>query len=344
MQAVKRMKIAKIIGTHSGSFHSDEALAIYMLKQLDDYTDAEIKRTRDAKVLDGCDIIVDVGGVYDHESKKYDHHQRGFTETFSADFETKLSSAGLIYKHYGKQVIKTLLQKEQKPEIADPEIDLIYNKVYSSLIEGFDGVDNGVSLYPSSIEVEPRYSIHHSTVHHMVSRLNPSWNDTPSETSTENLENFKKAMELVGGVFKQEVEYYGRSWLPAREMVKNAYENRFKYHSSGEIMVLDTGFCPWGEHLYDIESLSGSDKQVIYILFKDSLASTPSYRVRAVGKSSSSFESRKALPEAWRGVRDEELSNLSGIPGCIFVHATGFIGGNATLEGALEMARKSLEM
>jgi hypothetical protein len=29
-----------------------------------------------------------------------------------------------------------------------------------------------------------------------------------------------------------------------------------------------------------------------------------------------------------------------GVPGCVFVHASGFIGGNATYEGVLEMARK----
>lgn len=43
--------------------------------------------------------------------------------------------------------------------------------------------------------------------------------------------------------------------------------------------------------------------------------------------SSDSFESRKALPEAWRGLRDEELSKASGIEGGIFIHASGFIGG-----------------
>ena len=42
-------------------------------------------------------------------------------------------------------------------------------------------------------------------------------------------------------------------------------------------------------------------------------------------------------------MRDEELSKLSGIPGCIFVHAGGFIGGNETYEGVLEMARRTLQ-
>lgn len=48
------------------------------------------------------------------------------------------------------------------------------------------------------------------------------------------------------------------------------------------------------------------------------------------------------LPKAWRGVRDEDLSGLTGIPGCVFVHAAGFIGGNKTLEGAKEMAARGL--
>lgn len=50
----------------------------------------------------------------------------------------------------------------------------------------------------------------------------------------------------------------------------------------------------------------------------------------------------RSMPAAWRGVRDEKLSEVSGIPGGVFVHAGGFIGGNATYEGVLEMARKSL--
>jgi len=50
------------------------------------------------------------------------------------------------------------------------------------------------------------------------------------------------------------------------------------------------------------------------------------------------------LPEPWRGVRDEALSQLTGIPGCVFVHSSGFIGGNRTREGALEMARRTLAL
>lgn len=56
------------------------------------------------------------------------------------------------------------------------------------------------------------------------------------------------------------------------------------------------------------------------------------------------FESRKALPAQWRGLRDDQLSNESGIGGCVFVHMSGFIGGNQTYEGALAMAKAALRL
>jgi uncharacterized UPF0160 family protein len=45
----------------------------------------------------------------------------------------------------------------------------------------------------------------------------------------------------------------------------------------------------------------------------------------------------------WKGLRDDALSKESGIEGGIFVHISGFIGGNKTKEGALAMARKALQ-
>lgn len=68
------------------------------------------------------------------------------------------------------------------------------------------------------------------------------------------------------------------------------------------------------------------------------------WRVQAVGVSPDRFESRKALPSQWRGLRDDDLSKESGIPGCVFVHMSGFIGGNQSFDGALAMARAALKM
>lgn len=67
------------------------------------------------------------------------------------------------------------------------------------------------------------------------------------------------------------------------------------------------------------------------------------WRVQAVSVAPGSFQSRLPLPEKWRGLRDDELSQVSGIPGCVFAHISGFIGGNLTKEGALAMAKAALQ-
>lgn len=50
------------------------------------------------QVLETLDAVLDVGGVYDPTQDRYDHHQKGFGEVFGHGFNTKLSSAGLVYK------------------------------------------------------------------------------------------------------------------------------------------------------------------------------------------------------------------------------------------------------
>lgn len=56
------------------------------------------------------------------------------------------------------------------------------------------------------------------------------------------------------------------------------------------------------------------------------------------------FESRKPLPSKWGGLRDDELSKVAGIPGSVFVHVSGFIGGNESNEDALAMAKAALKL
>ena len=77
-----KRKMGKRIGTHSGSFHCDEALGCWLLRRKQEFAGAEIVRSRDPEVLKDLDVVIDVGGVYDAGSNRFDHHQRGFDETF----------------------------------------------------------------------------------------------------------------------------------------------------------------------------------------------------------------------------------------------------------------------
>lgn len=62
--AAKRQRMARI-GTHSGSFHCDEALGCFLLRKVPEFSNAEIVRSRDPEVLSGLDVVIDVGGVYE---------------------------------------------------------------------------------------------------------------------------------------------------------------------------------------------------------------------------------------------------------------------------------------
>lgn len=127
------------------------------------------------------------------------------------------------------------------------------------------------------------------------------------------------------------------SWLPAREIVKNAIESRMQYDKSGSILVLDQ-YCPWSSHVFELEKEMGV-QGILYALYGDT---SGSWRVQAVPLEKGSFQNRKPLPEPWRGVRDEALSQLTGVDGCIFIHAAGFTGGCKTKEGALQLAKMAV--
>ncbi|CAG4992960.1 unnamed protein product [Colias eurytheme] len=324
------------IGTHDGVFHCDEVLACFMLQRLPEYKDAEIIRTREIEKLNACDIVVDVGAVFDHNKKRYDHHQREFNETLSSlkpelgdKYNIKLSSAGLIYAFYGERVIQTLAPKEHP--LQSDDLKLIFKKVYENFIEEMDAIDNGVPM----TDKEPRYKIR-THLSARVSRLNPEWNS--SQTISTN-EIFEKAMKLVSEEFIYTVNYFISVWLPARDYVKNALEDRFEVHKSGKILEFKERF-PWKEHLFDLEEEMGLSQEIMYVLFNDK---PKSWRVQAVPMNPGSFVTRKPLHKKWWGVRDDLLSEVANIKGCIFCHSTGFIGGNETREGALAMAVASLE-
>lgn len=329
-ESLKR-KMARI-GTHSGTFHCDEALGCFLLKQTDAFKDASIVRTRNPDVLKDLDVVIDVGGVYDPSTNRFDHHQRGFEEIFGHGFATKLSSAGLVYKHYGKQIVAALVGLP-----ADhPDVHTVYLAVYKSFMEGIDAIDNGINQWDS--DAPPKY-LNNTHLSARVGRLNPDWNEDQSDDTS--MQRFQKAMVLTGEEFLESVQYYAKSWLPARGFVKESLEQRFQIDPSGAVVKL-THYCPWKEHLHQLEEELGCQGQVLYVVYEDDREKK--WRVQAMSAAPGSFQSRKPLPAAWRGLRDEELSAASGIPGGVFVHASGFIGGNATLEGAVEMARKALTL
>ena len=328
------------IGTHSGSFHCDEALACFMLKQLPQYREASIVRSRDLEVLSGCNVVVDVGGEYLPEGQRFDHHQRGFSETLSDAHTIKLSSAGLVYKHFGRQVISELLTlNAQQWNITSPatteNIESLYFKLYDNLIASIDAIDNGIYQYSSSQgEVDILYKVS-TDLSARVGRLNPGWNETADDKVRDSL--FANAVALTGTELCSILEGLVKSWLPARALISKAVDESKEWE---EVVVLRESF-PWKSALLELEIERGMIGHFKYVLYQDTAGM---WRIQAVPESElKGFTSRIPLLESWRGLRDSELQSKSGVSDATFVHAAGFIGGAVSLQGVLRMAELSLQ-
>ena len=84
----------------------------------------------------------------------------------------RLSSAGLIYAHFGFDIVKEILSSE-KYIYSPSDLEKIYMAVYDGFIEEIDAIDNGVPMYA---EGTPRYCIN-THLSARVHILNPEWND-----------------------------------------------------------------------------------------------------------------------------------------------------------------------
>lgn len=323
---------SKTIGTHSGTFQADEAMGVWMLRQTPTYRNSKVIRSRDPQVLQGLDIVLDVGGVYDHEVLRYDHHQRDYDERFRPHQCTKLSAAGLIYRHYGKDVIRA-----HYPGLAQQEslLEWVYTRLYENLLEALDAIDTGVE--PAD---ELRYK-DSTGLASRVGRLNPRWNEIDETTgqAPDPDQRFEQASALCGNDFVDVLTKMVESDLPARSFVEVALLARKETDPSGEILKFESGGMPWTHHLYDLEKEHAVDPVIKFVLYTDQAGM---WRVQCVTVEGKQFENRLSLPQEWRGVRDEDLVSVTKIPGSRFCHAAGFIGGNDTYEGALAMAKEAL--
>lgn len=249
----------KRVGTHNGSFHCDEALGCFMIRLTNKFSDAQIVRTRDSQILEELDAVLDVGGVYDPSRDRYDHHQKGFEEVFGHGFTAKLSSAGLVYKHYGKE----LLAKELQLDEGHPDVDRLFLALYKNFIEAVDAIDNGANQY--DVDLPPRF-VNNTNLSSRVGRLNLDWTD-PDQSSRHENEAFQHAMMIAGKEFTESIQFHAKSWLPARSVVMQCLLAREEVDPTGEIIVL-TRSCPWKLHIFELEEEMKINPSIKYVIYQ----------------------------------------------------------------------------
>lgn len=199
-----------IIATHNGKFHADDVFGVALLTQL--YPDAQVVRSRDPEVLAQADIVLDVGGTYDVETRRFDHHQ---LTSGARESGILFSAFGLLWQHYGL-------------EYCDGD-ERVWSKIDRRLVTAIDAVDNGQDLYTvSDLGTAP------VDVSSVLGLFNPIGDD----------EDFDTQFHVAVGLATQILDRLRRSFrsaIAAEETFKAAY----KASKDRRSVVLDT-FIPHG--------------------------------------------------------------------------------------------------
>lgn len=87
--------------THNGSFDPDDVLAVATLQLQFGKESLQIIRSRDEATITAADFVVDVGGVYDPECQRFDHHQNGVPKR---DNGIPYAAFGLVWLEYGEEL------------------------------------------------------------------------------------------------------------------------------------------------------------------------------------------------------------------------------------------------
>jgi uncharacterized UPF0160 family protein len=151
----KENRIEKII-THEGPFHTDEVFGTALLKDIFPES-MELKsggktdfvkylRTRDKKIVERArdsesTMLIDEGADYDYERFIFDHHQlEGAGERENG---VKYATAGLIWKHFGKEWIKYVDVYSRHADLSTDDIELISHLVDENYVQYIDANDTG---------------------------------------------------------------------------------------------------------------------------------------------------------------------------------------------------------
>ncbi len=190
------MKERFIIVTHDGTFHADDVFAAATLTLAHPDEEIEIVRSRNEQDFSIADILVDVGGEYDPERLRFDHHQPGGAGV--RENGIPYASFGLVWKHYG-EILAGSIENAQ----------LIDEK----LVQGIDGHDNGV------VQSVPDKGVYPYTIGEMLALFRPAWNEERT-----NDEAFLDAVNIAITVLTRMI-LHTKSYAESASFIRQAYDH-----------------------------------------------------------------------------------------------------------------------
>lgn len=201
-----------------------------------------------------------------------------------------------------------LYLKEQK--VVDAKL---YDYLNHTFIEGVDAHDTG------RIDSLPGIC----TFSHVIAQFVPVQYNAPQDVQDEH---FFQALDFVIAHLQRVLVRYDYV-ASCKAKVEQAMQ------TNGECLFFDEGM-PWLESFFELGGINHPAKFVM-------MPSGTHWKLRGIPPSlEQRMKVRVPLPESWAGLADEELQQVTKIPGAIFCHKGRFISVWETREDAL----KALEL
>lgn len=300
------------IGTHSGIFHPDDVLAVAILCLYNNDKEIIIKRSRDMEELRECNILVDVG------EGAYDHHQPGGNG--KRENGIPYASCGLVWKDFGKEVIKKLVSKKLKRKENWEMFNLLKEEIDEDIISKVDAEDNGMEMKNHAFSY--------------IENFLPPWYE-----QQEYDEAFKEVLNITVMILEKEITQRIERIVAAEEI-----KDRCHYVYDGEIekepyllqniLELPNQKIPWLEAVVMHNNNSDDDKAIDFVIFP---YPDGGWAAQCVPPSlEKKFEKRISFPEEWAGQTDQ-LVEISGIKDATFCHKELFLAGAESKEGVKAM-------
>ena len=309
-----------VIVTHSGKFHADDAWAAAVLKVL--YPDSEIVRTRDQAIIEKADFAVDVGGIWDPATGRFDHHQKGFSGARQSG--VPYASAGLVWREYGGRCVAALALQHTGQQLSEDTAQQIAYAIDADIVQYLDLSDVGAAKNaPGGYGMSA-----------VVSGYNLNWMDEErlgygEAADVYRLQQFHRAMDFLTDVMANAVKYRVGAML-ALEQVRGA-----EVLEGGRLLYLRNSALPWS-------SVVRKEMPKVLFVISHNLGEQR-YMLHTVPATADTFEARADLPASWAGLRDADLAAVTGVADAGFCHNGRFIAAAKSYEGIYAMALQALK-
>ena len=140
---------------------------------------------------------------------------------------------------------------------------------------------------------------------------------------------FLRAVEVASDYLRGLVASYEKT-QHARQAVGAAMKEA---EAAGRAVLFFERHLKWKRAYFENE---GSHHPTDFVLFPGD----SDWRVVAIPPVHGSFDKKRPLPEAWAGLRDEELSAVTGVAGSRFCHKNLFLAAFETREAAIDALEK----